>query len=79
MHQWALHMNHYMVNSCEYYAKVKMSRGSVILARNDHMSAATRPPAVAVTWLPHVALRAGARGPTLDRATASGTASTTAS
>ena len=40
MEQWGLHMNHYMVNSCEYYAKVKMPRGSVILPRNDHLCGA---------------------------------------
>ena len=30
-------MNHYQVGSCEYFTRVKMTRGSVILSRNDKM------------------------------------------
>ena len=35
--QWPLHLNHYRLYSCEYFARVKMSRGSVIRAANDKM------------------------------------------
>lgn len=34
---WALHMNHYQVGSCEYFTRVKMTRGDVQLGRNHKM------------------------------------------
>ena len=36
MSDFGLHINHFEAGSCEYYAKVKMTRGDVLLKAKDH-------------------------------------------